>query len=96
MIECMDTQESCYVGRAQKLGVACRGRGANPIAHVLQAIGEPLELLRYNKWNVILPEGQFMTQVGGSQFEAVLQQVSPAAISEWRVRSSHLTSWCEF
>lgn len=40
-----------------------RGPGANPIAHVLQAIDEPLDLIEYNRWNVILPEGQFLTEV---------------------------------
>ncbi|BDA51137.1 Prolycopene isomerase, chloroplastic [Coccomyxa sp. Obi] len=65
-------------------GMAARGRAANPIAHVLQAIGEPLDLLTYNKWNVLLPEGTFMTEVGGSKFEDVLQKVSPGAIPEWR------------
>ena len=40
-----------------------RGRGANPIAHVLQAIDEPLDLIEYNRWNVILPEGEFLTEV---------------------------------
>jgi hypothetical protein len=39
-----------------------RGRGANPIAHVLQAIDEPLDLIEYNRWNVIIPEGQFLTE----------------------------------
>ena len=41
---------------------AARGRGANPIAHVLQAIDEPLDLIEYNRWNVIIPEGQFLTE----------------------------------
>ena len=41
----------------------CRGRGANPIAHVLQALGEDLELLEYDQWQVLLPEGTFMTKV---------------------------------
>ena len=63
----------------------CRGRGANPIAHVLQAIDEPLDLIEYNRWNVVLPEGQFLTEVGNDQFEDVLQQVSPSGIPEWRV-----------
>lgn len=39
-----------------------RGRGANPLAHVLQALDEPLDLLRYKTWNVVLPEGQFLTE----------------------------------
>jgi hypothetical protein len=62
-----------------------RGRGANPIAHVLQAIDEPLDLLQYNRWNVLVPEGQFLTEVGNAQFEDVLAQVSPAGIPEWQV-----------
>jgi hypothetical protein len=40
-----------------------RGPGANPLAHVLQALDEPLDLLQYKTWNVVLPEGQFLTQV---------------------------------
>lgn len=52
---------------------------------MLQAIDEPLDLIEYNRWNVFLPEGQFLTQVGSDQFEEVLQQVSPSGIPEWRV-----------
>ncbi len=65
-----------------------RGRGANPLAHVLQAIDEPLDLMEYNSWNVVLPEGQFLTEVGNTQFEDVLRQVSPDGIPEWRVSTS--------
>ena len=62
-----------------------RGRGANPLAHVLQGVGEDLELLRYRNWNVILPEGTFLAQVGADQFTEVLQQVrGPSAVTEWR------------
>lgn len=45
---------------------AGRGRDANPLAHVLQAIGEPLECKQYNTWNVVVPEGQFLTRVGAA------------------------------
>lgn len=44
-------------------GMAGTGKEANPLAHVLQAIGEDLELIRYNTWNVIVPEGEFLTKV---------------------------------
>jgi hypothetical protein len=30
---------------------------------VLQALGEELDLVKYNTWNVLVPEGQFLTQV---------------------------------
>ena len=49
--------------RAAPAGMASRGRGANPLAHVLQAIGEELDLVEYGGWNVLLPEGQFWMEV---------------------------------
>lgn len=65
--------------------MAGRGRGANPLAHVLQALGEPLDLLQYKHWNVVLPEGTFLTEVGASQFIDVLHQIrGPEAAEEWR------------
>lgn len=65
--------------------MASRGRAANPLAHVLQALGEPLELIRYKTWNVIVPEGEFLTEVGAKQFLDVIQRIQgPAAVHEWR------------
>lgn len=46
-------------------GLGGKGKEANPLGHVLQAIGEPLELVKYNTWNVLVPEGQFLTVVWG-------------------------------
>jgi hypothetical protein len=42
--------------------------------HVWQAIDEPLEVINYNTWNVLVPEGQFLTKVceyciGGVNFK---------------------------
>lgn len=66
-------------------GMAGTGREANPLAHVLQAIDEPLDLIRYTQWNVLVPEGQFLTQVGASQFCDVLAKVrGPEAVAEWQ------------
>lgn len=59
-------------------GMDDRGVAANPLSHVFQAIDEPLPLIKYNKWNVILPEGEFLTRVGATQFLEVLQQVRRA------------------
>lgn len=44
-------------------GMAGTGAAANPLALVLKAIDEPLDLIEYNQWNVLLPEGEFLTQV---------------------------------
>jgi hypothetical protein len=51
------------------------GVAANPLAHVFQAVGEPLPLIEYDEWNVLVPEGEFLTQVGATQFLSVLQEV---------------------
>ena len=108
-LSCVEPGSTLILG----LILACCGRGksANPMAHVLQMIGEDLDLIQYNQWNVLLPEGTFLTQVGialqpsdhpscwpaaismatgpvqvgNSQFEEVLQAVSPASIPQWRV-----------
>ena len=53
-------------GPVQSLLVFRRGRGANPIAHVLQALGEDLELVEYDNWQILLPEGTFLTEVRAS------------------------------
>ena len=43
--------------------MAGTGAAANPLALVLKAIDEPLDLVEYNQWNVFLPEGEFLTEV---------------------------------
>ena len=30
----------------------------------MQAIDEPLELIEYNTWNILVPEGDYLTEVG--------------------------------
>lgn len=44
-------------------GMATRGKSANPLSHVFQAIGEDLELLEYDNWNIFLPEGHWDAKV---------------------------------
>lgn len=43
-----------------------RGKSANPLAHVFQAIGEDLELIEYDNWNIFLPEGHWDSKVRSS------------------------------
>ncbi|MEW5301350.1 MAG: hypothetical protein WDW36_004213 [Sanguina aurantia] len=67
-------------------GMADRGKAANPLAHVLQAVGEELDLIKYNTWNVLVPEGNFLTRIGSDNFFEVLDKIngpnSPAS-REW-------------
>ena len=73
--------------------MASRGKDANPLSHVLQAIGEELELIQYDTWNVLVPEGQFLTRVGADNFTEVLAKIRGAdspAIDEWRALQVHM------
>ena len=62
-------QASWHVGRAAHSERAPAG-GSTPLYPThnptpsLQAVGEELDLIQYNNWNVLLPEGTFLTQVG--------------------------------
>jgi phytoene dehydrogenase-like protein len=68
--------------------MASTGRAANPLAQVLQAIGEPLDLIEYNTWNILVPEGEYLTEIGNDQFEEVLIKVrgpdGPEAVRQWK------------
>lgn len=72
-------------------GLHSRGKAASPLAHVLQAIDEPLDVVTYDTWNVILPEGKFLTKVGAEQFCDVLRVIrGPAAVEEWQHLQEHM------
>jgi hypothetical protein len=34
----------------------------------MQAIDEELDLIKYDTWNVVVPEGQFLTRIGNDNF----------------------------
>lgn len=58
---------------------------ANPLRHVLDAIGEDADWKTYDTWGCCLPEGTFDTQVGAEQFCDVLARLQGAdAIAQWR------------
>ncbi len=58
---------------------------ANPLRHVLEAIGETVPCATYDTWGCCLPEGDFDTSVGADQFCEVLAKLRGAeAIAEWR------------
>ncbi|KAI8463200.1 MAG: hypothetical protein J3K34DRAFT_527188 [Monoraphidium minutum] len=66
-------------------GMDARGPAANPLAHVLQAIDEELDLVKYDTWNVVVPEGTFLTRIGNDNFFQVLDDMNkgPAAKADW-------------
>ena len=56
------------------------------MAHVLQMIGEELDLIQYDNWNVLLPEGTFLTQAGGATLCCSHGGLSPAwsCVNDWK------------
>ncbi|MCL2926983.1 MAG: NAD(P)/FAD-dependent oxidoreductase [Trichodesmium sp. St19_bin2] len=57
----------------------------NPLAQVLDAIGESVPCVTYKTWGCFLPEGNFNTSVGADQFCDVLQKLrGEDAVAEWR------------
>ena len=57
----------------------------NPLAQVLRALNQSLEIVPYSTWDVLLPEGDLSVAVGNDGFEAVVGQLrGPAVEKEWR------------
>ncbi len=57
----------------------------NPLAQVLDAIGENVPCATYDTWGCCLPEGNFDTSVGADQFCDVLQRLrGDNAVAQWR------------
>lgn len=66
-------------------GLSSRGPQANPLAQVLDALGESVECVQYDSWMVHTPEGQFLSRIGPTEFYKDLQQVAgPEAVADWR------------
>ncbi|KAG5011372.1 hypothetical protein AAZX31_07G254200 [Glycine max] len=66
-------------------GLQSRGPQANPLAQVLDALGESLPCATYDSWMVHIPEGQFLSRIGPTEFFKDLQQYAgPNAVLEWR------------
>ena len=58
---------------------------SNPLRHVLDALDEDVDWVKYDTWGVYLPEGWFLATIGADQFCDVLQQLrGDAAVAEWR------------
>ena len=56
-----------------------------PLAQILRALGQELEVIEYRDWDVLFPEGHLRIGVGNADFEAVVQQLrGPEAVAEWQ------------
>ena len=62
-----------------------RWPSSNPLAQILRALGQELEVIEYRDWDVLFPEGHLRIGVGNADFEAVVQQLrGPEAVAEWQ------------
>ncbi|KAL9174812.1 hypothetical protein ABFS82_02G075800 [Erythranthe guttata] len=66
-------------------GFQSRGPQANPLAQVLDALGESIPCEEYDSWMVYIPEGEFLSRIGPTDFFKDLQTYAgPNAVREWR------------
>nr|XP_043621905.1 prolycopene isomerase 1, chloroplastic isoform X2 [Erigeron canadensis] len=66
-------------------GFQSRGSQANPLAQVLDALGESIPCAKYNSWMVYVPEGEFLSRIGPTEFFKDLETYAgPNAVLEWR------------
>ncbi|KAF7842797.1 prolycopene isomerase, chloroplastic [Senna tora] len=66
-------------------GLQSRGPQANPLAQVLDALGESLPCATYDSWMVYIPEGEFLSRIGPTEFFKDLEKyASPNAVREWK------------
>ncbi|XP_031259176.1 prolycopene isomerase, chloroplastic [Pistacia vera] len=66
-------------------GFQSRGLQANPLAQVLDALGEPLPCVNYDSWMVYVPEGEFLSQIGPTEFYKDLEKYAGQnAVREWK------------
>ncbi|GAB2283695.1 hypothetical protein Dimus_018191 [Dionaea muscipula] len=66
-------------------GLQSRGLQANPLAQVLDALGESIPCARYDSWMVHIPEGEFLSRIGPKHFLKDLEKyASQDAAMEWQ------------
>ncbi|XP_030463148.2 prolycopene isomerase, chloroplastic [Syzygium oleosum] len=66
-------------------GFQSRGPQANPLAQVLDALGESVPCVKYDSWMVYIPEGEFLSRIGPTEFFKDLEKyASPNAVQEWQ------------
>ncbi|XP_010681073.2 prolycopene isomerase, chloroplastic [Beta vulgaris subsp. vulgaris] len=66
-------------------GFQSRGLQANPLAQVLDALGETIPCAKYDSWMVYVPEGDFLSRIGPTEFYKDLEKYAGAnAVQEWK------------
>ncbi|XP_030955357.1 prolycopene isomerase, chloroplastic [Quercus lobata] len=66
-------------------GFQSRGPQANPLAQVLDALGVSLPCVKYDSWMVYIPEGEFLSRIGPTEFFKDLEKYgTPNAAQEWQ------------
>ncbi|ONK55562.1 uncharacterized protein A4U43_UnF1600 [Asparagus officinalis] len=66
-------------------GFQSRGLQANPLAQVLDALGESVECASYDSWMVYVPEGEFLSRIGPTEFLKDLEKHAGLdAVHEWK------------
>lgn len=66
-------------------GFQSRGLQANPLAQVLDSLGESIPCASYDSWMVYVPEGEFLSRIGPTEFLKDLETYAGLyAAQEWK------------
>ncbi|RYR76003.1 hypothetical protein Ahy_A01g000595 [Arachis hypogaea] len=71
-------------------GLQSKGSQPNPLAQVLDALGESIPCATYDSWDVYIPEGDFRFRVGPTEFlklsylQDLEKYAGPNAVQEWK------------
>lgn len=67
-------------------GLNSRGPQANPLGQVLDALGESVPCATYDSWMVYLPEADFLSRIGPTEFLNDLDKYGggKSAVEEWK------------
>ncbi|KAL9677008.1 hypothetical protein QQ045_005232 [Rhodiola kirilowii] len=68
-------------------GFQSKGPKANPLAQVLDALGESVPCVKYDSFMAYVPEGEFLSQIGPTEEfykQDLAQYAGPEAVREWK------------
>ncbi|VFQ88898.1 unnamed protein product [Cuscuta campestris] len=66
-------------------GFRSRGPQANPLTQVLDALGESVPCANYDSWMMHIPEGDFLSHIGPTEFFKDLENYAgPDSVREWK------------
>ena len=52
-----------------------KGSTINPLGQILNILNEDIEIIKYNSWRILFPEGKFNLKVGKEPFRKLIKEI---------------------